>query len=407
MTPARKPSGSSSRTTTPQAVQKGKVLRALMKRNGVIIAAVILGGFFGWFARSSVILREGSFAANDIATVRELLKASYDGDIDQSKQAEGAIRGLVASLGDPYTTYMDVAEAKDLADDLKGELSGIGVEVGIKNNRLTVIAPIDGTPAAKAGIRAGDVIALIDGKDSSQMTLDEAVKNIRGDKGTTVNLTIIRGNEKAREVSIVRDTITVSSVSQEIKDGNVGYIRLRRFGDDTDLAFRNATADLASKGVKSVILDLRDNPGGYLDSAVTVASEFVGTGTIVEERSRHFSEPKTMTANPGGNLTKVKVIVLINQGSASASEIAAGALKDNGRATLVGERSFGKGSVQEVRKLANGAQLKVTVAHWYTPNGVNISKEGIAPDVEVKFTNDDYNANRDPQLEKALDLARQ
>ena len=188
-------------------------------------------------------------------------------------------------------------------------------------------------------------------------------------------------------------------------------MKLNQFGENTVDEWEAKVDEIKkawdAKKIKGMVLDLRDNPGGYLDSAVTVASEFVGTGTIVEERSRHFSEPKTMTANPGGNLTKVKVIVLINQGSASASEITAGALKDNGRATLVGEKSFGKGSVQEVKKLANGAQLKVTVAHWYTPNGVNISKEGIAPDVEVKFTNDDYNANRDPQLEKALELARQ
>ncbi|TXG76171.1 S41 family peptidase [Patescibacteria group bacterium] len=397
------------RSTSQKAAPKQKTASqsAWLQRVGIVVGALVIGTLIGWSSRSSVILRDGTFAANDIATVREMLKQSYDGDIDTSKQAEGAIRGLVASLGDPYTTYMDAAESKDLSDDLKGELSGIGVEVGIKNNRLTIIAPIDGAPASRAGVRAGDIIALIDGKDSSQFTLDEAVKNIRGDKGTTVTLTILRGTEKPREIAIVRDTITVASVTTTIKEGDVGYIRLRRFGDDTELAFRNAAAELASKGVKSVILDLRDNPGGYLDGAVSVSSEFVGSGTIVEERSRHFSDPKTMTANPGGNLTKVKVIVLINQGSASASEIAAGALKDNGRATLVGEKSFGKGSVQEVRKLANGSQLKITVAHWYTPKGVNISKEGIAPDVEVKLTNDDYNANRDPQLDKALELARQ
>ncbi|MEI7818606.1 MAG: S41 family peptidase [bacterium] len=374
---------------------------------GIAVAASIgVGLLIGWFARSSVIVRNGSFAADDIANVRELLKASFDGDIDESKQAEGAIRGVVSSLGDPYTTYLDKAQSKELSDDLKGELSGIGVEVGLKNNRLTVIAPIDDTPASKAGIRSGDIIALIDGKDSSELSLDEAVQKIRGEKGSEVKLTIIRGSEKPREVPIKREVIQVSSVKTEVKDGNIGYIRLRRFGDDTDQAIRAATADLASKGVKSVILDLRDNPGGYLDSAVTVASEFVGSGTIVEERSRHF-ESKSLVANPGGNLTKVKVIVLINQGSASASEITAGALKDLGRATLVGEKSFGKGSVQEVKNLRSGSQLKVTVAHWYTPKGVNISKEGIAPDVEVKTTSEDYNAGRDPQLDKALELSRQ
>jgi len=371
-----------------------------------VALAALIGLGAGWFGHSLVIQRGTNFIAADLANVKAILNDSFDGDIDKDKQGEGAIRGLVASLGDPYTTYLDASQSKELADDLRGELSGIGIEVGIKNNRLTVISPIDDTPAAKAGLRSGDIIALIDGKDSSELTLDAAVSKIRGEKGTEVKLTIVRGTEKPLELTVKRDKITVSSVKSEMRAGGIGYIRLRRFGDDTDAAIRAAAADLAQKGAKSVILDLRDNPGGYLDSAVTVSSEFLGSGTVVEERSRHF-ESKTLVANPGGSLTKVKVIVLINQGSASASEITAGALKDNGRATLVGEKSFGKGSVQEVRSLRNGGQLKVTVAHWHTPKGVNISKEGIAPDVEVKMTNDDYNANRDPQLDRALELAAQ
>lgn len=238
------------------------------------------------------------------------------------------------------------------------------------------------------------------------MTLDTAVDKIRGEKGTEVKLTILRGSDKPLELTIVRDTITVSSVKYEVKPGGIGYIRLRQFGDDTDTAIRAATADLAKQGVTKIVLDLRDNPGGYLNSAVTVSSEFLDSGTVVEERSRH-SESKTLVANPGGALTKVKLIILVNGGSASAAEIAAGALKDNGRATLVGEKTYGKGSVQEIKNLSDGNQLKVTVAHWYTPKGVNISKEGIAPDVEVKNSSEDYNAGRDPQLDKALELAAQ
>ena len=370
-----------------------------------IVIALILGLGFGWVVRGTTITR-GSQAVADLAGVKQILKDNFDGDIDGEKMSQGAVRGLVASLGDPYTTFLDKTQSKALSDSLKGELSGIGIEIGLKNNRLTVISPLDGSPAAKAGLRSGDVIGLIGTEDTSEMTLDTAVDKIRGEKGTEVKLTILRGSDKPLELTIVRDTITVSSVKYEVKPGGIGYIRLRQFGDDTDTAIRAATADLAKQGVTKIVLDLRDNPGGYLNSAVTVSSEFLDSGTVVEERSRH-SESKTLVANPGGALTKVKLIILVNGGSASAAEIAAGALKDNGRATLVGEKTYGKGSVQEIKNLSDGNQLKVTVAHWYTPKGVNISKEGIAPDVEVKNSSEDYNAGRDPQLDKALELAAQ
>ena len=370
-----------------------------------IVIALMRGLGFGWVVRGTTITR-GSQAVADLAGVKQILKDNFDGDIDGEKMSQGAVRGLVASLGDPYTTFLDKTQSKALSDSLKGELSGIGIEIGLKNNRLTVISPLDGSPAAKAGLRSGDVIGLIGTEDTSEMTLDTAVDKIRGEKGTEVKLTILRGSDKPLELTIVRDTITVSSVKYEVKPGGIGYIRLRQFGDDTDTAIRAATADLAKQGVTKIVLDLRDNPGGYLNSAVTVSSEFLDSGTVVEERSRH-SESKTLVANPGGALTKVKLIILVNGGSASAAEIAAGALKDNGRATLVGEKTYGKGSVQEIKNLSDGNQLKVTVAHWYTPKGVNISKEGIAPDVEVKNSSEDYNAGRDPQLDKALELAAQ
>lgn len=338
--------------------------------------------------------------------VQDILSRKFDGDIDQTKQTEGAISGLVASLGDPYTVYMNAATTKELSNELKGELSGIGIEVGIKNNRLTVIAPIDGTPAAKAGIRSGDIIALIDGTDSSALTLDEAVNKIRGEKGSEVKLTIVRGSQNPQELKITRDNITVSSVTYEMKDNQIGYIKIRRFGDDTIEATRAATADLKQKGAKAVVIDLRDNPGGYLDGAVRVTSEFQSSGVVVEQRSRFSKQGSKEEAVSGGLMTDIPVVVLINGGSASASEIMAGSLKDNGRATLVGEKSYGKGSVQEMVDLSNGNTLKVTVAHWYTPKGVNITKEGIKPDIEVKNSTEDFNAGTDPQLQKALETAK-
>ncbi len=347
--------------------------------------------------------------------VQGILQQKFDGDIDPQKQSEGAVAGSVAALGDPYTIYLDEKSNQELSNDLKGELSGIGVEVGQKNGKLTVIAPIDGTPAAKAGIRSGDYIAAIDGVDSRSLTVDEAVSKIRGEKGTKVKLTIVRGSEQPKEIEITRDLINVPSVSYEMKPGNVGYIKIRRFGDDTSAMVRSAASTLKSQGAKSVVIDVRDNPGGYLQTSVDVASQFMSDGVVVEERSKHTKD-KTINAQSGGLMTEIPVIMLINNGSASASEILAGALKDNKRATLVGEKTYGKGSVQEVVCLSGsslfgsdckGAALKVTVAHWYTPDGVNISKEGIKPDTEVKLTNEDYDAGRDPQLIKALELATQ
>jgi carboxyl-terminal processing protease len=313
----------------------------------------------------------------------------------------------VAAGGDPYTTYMDAKESKALADDLGGKLSGIGAEIGIKNNVLTIIAPIAGTPAEKAGLRAGDMIARINGEDTSNMGVDTAVSKIRGKADTQVTLKIGRaGTPEAFDVTITRANITVPSVTWSMKNGNVAYIKVSRFGDDTTTLIEQAATELKGQGAKKVILDLRNDGGGYLNAGVAVASEFLDPGKlVVEERTGGTSRDK-LTATGGAQLGGLPAVVLINGGSASASEIVAGALHDNKAAQLVGEKSFGKGSVQEIKTLPGGAQLKVTVAHWYTPGGVNINKEGIKPDVEVKLTTDDYNAGHDPQLDKALELLK-
>ena len=346
--------------------------------------------------------------------VQSILRQKYDGEIDYGKFSEGAAAGAVASLGDPYTVFLDQQNNKELADDLKGELTGVGIEVGQKDDKLTVIAPFDGTPASKAGIRAGDIIATIDGEVTSSLTIDQAVNKIRGEKGTVVKLGIIRAGELLKEIEITRELISIPSVSYEMKDGKIGYIKIRRFGEDTASLVKSAGASLKSQGAKAVIVDVRDNPGGYLEAAVEVASQFANKGVIVEERSRN-SKPKLEYAIAGGTMIDIPVIMLINGGSASASEILAGALNDNDRATLVGEKTYGKGSVQEVVCLSPvfmnsdcpGASLKVTIARWFTPAGINISKEGIKPEVEVKLTDEDINNSKDPQLEKAIELAKQ
>lgn len=348
--------------------------------------------------------------------VNDILHAKYDGEISAEKQSDGATAGMVASLGDPYTTYLDAKSNTELNNQLAGKLSGIGIEIGIKNNRLTVVAPIDGTPASKAGLRAGDIIVSIDGQDTSSMTVDEAVGKIRGEKGTDVKLGIIHPGSSLQEIVITRDDITVPSVSSEIKPNNIGYIKIRTFGNDTAQQINKIANEMKNQGVKAVVIDVRDNPGGYLDSAVKISSEFLKQGVIVKEKSKH-SKDKTFSASGTGTLTDVPIVMLINGGSASASEILAGALHDNGRATLVGEKTFGKGSVQEIVCLkdsgfslgsdCNSDALKVTIAHWFTPKDVNISKDGIKPDVEVKLTNEDYNASLDPQLIRALEVAAQ
>ncbi len=388
-----------------------------IKKNLLLVGLGFMIGIFSFWLIG--IINSPSLSKKKIDTtlldkVQSILQNKYNGELDYQKMSEGAAAGAVAALGDPYTTFLNEASNKELNDDLAGELSGIGIEVGQKNDRLTVIAPIDGTPADNAGIRAGDYIAAIDGVDSRTLTIDEAVKKIRGEKGTKVKLTIVRGSESPKEIEITRDLINVPSVTSELKADNVGYIKIRRFGEDTAQEVRKAGLELKLQGAKVLVIDVRDNPGGYLQSAVDVASEFYSEGVVVEERSRN-SKTKVDNAKPGGALTDIPVIVLINEGSASASEILAGALNDKDEAILVGEKSYGKGSVQEVICLNNilfsnnckGPSLKVTIANWFTPNGVNISKEGIKPEFEVKLTEDDANNNRDPQLDKAIELAKQ
>ncbi len=339
---------------------------------------------------------------NQLNSTYELLQRKFDGKLDSAKVMDGARAGIVASGGDPYTVFMDSKAAKALDDQLNGTLSGIGAEIGIKNNKLTVIAPVAGSPAEKAGLKAGDYIAEIDGKDSSSYTLDEAVSHIRGKAGTKVTLTVVRGSSEPKKITITREVINVPSVKWSMKPGTIGYINVTTFGSDTTEKVNQAATELKSQGATKIILDLRNDPGGYLPVAVDVASQFMSEGkVVVDERQRGRSTQK-LSSHGGGTLQGMPVVVLINGGSASASEIVAGALRDDIGAKLIGEQSFGKGSVQEVVKLDGGSQIKVTVAHWFTPSGKGIDKVGIKPDIIVKQTNDDFNASRDPQLDRAL-----
>lgn len=331
--------------------------------------------------------------------VYDLLKQKFDGELDMQKLQDGMTRGLVASAGDPYTTFLSTSEAQEFQEDLDGTFTGIGAELLEQNGSVIISTPLSGFPAEKAGVRSKDIIVKINGEDATSMSVTDAVKKIRGEAGTTVKLTLLRDGSQI-EIPIVREKITVPSVESKILDGNIGYLKITRFSDDTAQLSSEAATEFKSKNVKSVIVDVRNNGGGLLDSSVKVAGLWLDNKVVVEEKEGGKTKASLRT---GGNppLAGIPTMMLINEGSASASEILAGALHDHGAATLVGVKTFGKGSVQELIDLPGGAKLKVTVAHWFTPKGVNVNKEGIKPDIEVKLSEDDFKNQRDPQKDRA------
>jgi carboxyl-terminal processing protease len=330
---------------------------------------------------------------------------NYDGKVDYNKLIYGAVDGMVKAVGDPYTMFLDSEQAKKFNEDLEGSISGIGAEIGIKDDRVIIVAPIGGSPAQKAGLMPQDIILKIGDTDTKGMDLSTAVSKIRGDVGTKVKLTIQRG-DKTRTYEITREKIEIKSVRWEVKSGNVGYIEISRFDSKTKNLLKEAIEDLKDKQVKAVVLDLRNNPGGYLDTAVDVGSEFIKKGLVIVTEKRETGSGKREDYRSSGKSkltdSNIPMVVLVNEGSASASEIVAGALQDYHRAILIGEKTFGKGSVQSIENLGQGATLHITVAHWYTPNGKNIGKEGLRPDITVKLTEEDAKNNRDPQLDRAL-----
>lgn len=328
--------------------------------------------------------------------------------LDAQKMVYGAISGMLKASGDPYTSFFDPEERKAFSQDLGGSFEGIGAELGIKDNLLTIIAPLDSSPAQKAGLRAGDKILKIGDKIVSDMTIDESVSLVRGKKGTEVKLTILpQGEKDTREVSVIRDTIEVKSVKLEFKNDNIALLQITKFGENTDKEFNIAVASILSKNTKGIILDLRNNPGGLLDKSIDIASKMIPRGKVVVSEEDSFGKKEAFETTGGDVLSQIPMVVLINEGSASASEILAGALRDNQKLTLIGMKSFGKGSVQELINLPGNSSVKVTVAKWLTPNGDYIMEIGINPDVEVKMTTDDYINDKDPQLDKALEVLKE
>ena len=334
-------------------------------------------------------------------TYQELV-ANYDGKLDTQKLIYGANRGLVEAAGDPHTAYMDPDETKEFDKSLSGQIGGgIGAEIGLRNNKPTIIKPLENSPAQKAGIKAGEVIVKVNDEASSDWSVEKVVSKIRGEVGTSVKLTLLSGGQ-TREVSVVRQNIVSPAVESEI-DGEIGILKVNRFGDDTVSLSRKYASEFVEKGVKKVILDLRNNPGGTVGAAQGLLGIWLDNQIAMTER-RGSEIVKTLRTTGAPILGNMKTVVLINGNSASASEITAGALREYGKATLVGQKSYGKGSVQIVLGLPGGSQMKVTEARWYTPKGKNIDKTGIEPDVKVDLSSDDVNNNVDPQMDKAKSL---
>ena len=334
-------------------------------------------------------------------TYQELV-ANYDGKLDTQKLIYGANRGLVEAAGDPHTAYMDPDETKEFNKSLSGQIGGgIGAEIGLRNNKPTIIKPLENSPAQKAGIKAGEVIVKVNDEASSDWSVEKVVSKIRGEVGTSVKLTLL-SDGKTREVSVVRQNIVSPAVESEV-DGEIGILKVNRFGDDTVSLSRKYASEFVEKGVKKVILDLRNNPGGTVGAAQGLLGIWLDNQIAMTER-RGSEIVKTLRTTGTPILGNMKTVVLINGNSASASEITAGALREYGKATLVGQKSYGKGSVQIVLGLPGGSQMKVTEARWYTPKGKNIDKTGIEPDVKVDLSSDDVNNNVDPQMDKAKSL---
>lgn len=331
---------------------------------------------------------------------------SIDKISDQDK-VYGAIKGLVDSLDDPYTTFLDPEEKKIFEEDISGSFVGLGMEVGVRDKVLTVISPLKNTPAYKMGIKAGDIILKINDQLTSNMTIDEAVTLMRGEKGTEVSITIYRkGEDASREIKIIRDTINVPVLDTFLREDRIFVIKLYSFSANSASLFKDALIEFSKAKTDKLLIDLRGNPGGYLDSAISISSWFLPSGKTVLIEDYGENSKQKIFRSKGYNVfnDKLKLVVLIDNGSASASEILAGALQDHKIAKIVGEKSYGKGSVQEVVDITPDSILKITIAKWLTPNGNSISEKGLTPDYEIALSEEEIKENKDPQMDKAVEL---
>ena len=381
-----------------------------------IIIVICLGiGFFGG-------LKYDAYRAQNINAIKpeevdlssfwqawNLLHDNFFGKSELKTQdlIYGAIEGMVKSADDPYTVFFPPAESKAFTEQIQGSFGGVGVEIGMRNNVLTVIAPIKDSPAYIAGIQSGDSITKIDDKPTDGMDINEAVTLIRGKKGTSVMLSLYReSNNNLFDVKVIRDTIKIPATEWKMLDGNIAYLQVSVFSQNVDQEFQKAAVEISKSSATKIILDLRNNPGGLLDSSVNLAGYFLEEGkTVMIERESGGQETIFKTRH-SALLKNYPLVVIINKGSASASEILAGALRDNRNVTIVGETSFGKGSVQDIFDMPQGATVKITIAKWFTPNGNSIDEDGIKPNVEITRSDDDINNGTDSQLDKAMEIIK-
>ena len=359
---------------------------------------------------SSVYSKNDLYEKIDLfGEVIENIKEEYVDDVDQSEMMDSAINGVLQSL-DPYSAYMSPELFKEMQTDTKGEFGGLGIEIGMEAGVVKVISPIEGTPAEQAGIKAGDYIVKIGKEQVQGKSLMEAVKLMRGPVGTTIDLTIRRKNvKKPLEFKITRKVIEVQSVNSEIisKEKNIGYIRLKSFNENSDNQFLKILKKFESKKkIKGYVIDLRNNPGGLLAQAINITDFFLDDGEIVSTKGRKISETRKFFARKGDEINGKPLVVLINNGSASAAEILAGALKDHKRAIILGENSYGKGSVQSIIPLKNGGGMRLTISKYYLPSGKSISEVGVTPDILVKEIEDNFsiNSEKDNQLNYSIKL---
>lgn len=410
----------SQKNTTGSPVVQTQNFNAARYISMLVVAVMIFGfGYVAGQSKKSFLpqlhtqkqVANGLPANLDYSSVEDVydkLRVGFDGQMTTQKLQDGLKEGLAQATGDPYTEYFNAADAKSFNDQLKGTFSGIGAELGKDaNNNIIVISPLAGYPAEKAGLKAQDIIESVDGVTTAGLSVDEAVTKIRGKEGTKVTLKVIRNKNQELSIDITRAQIKIASVKSSILDGNIGYLQITQFSDDTSDLARQAAQKFKDANVKGVILDLRYDPGGLLDAAVNVSSIWLDAKQVVLQEKRGGVVMHTYNANGNPILKGVKTVVLINEGSASASEITAGALRDNRVATLIGVKSFGKGSVQQLENFDDGSLLKVTIAHWFTPAGTGIDKKGIEPDKTVKNSDDDVKNGTDTQKQAAIDYINQ
>lgn len=325
-----------------------------------------------------------------------------DRPVSERDMFYGALEGVLHSLEDPYSVFLDPEFAKEFNQDLEGTFSGIGAEIGLRDELIVVVAPLQDSPASQAGLMAGDAIIAIDEEDAIGLTVGEAVNKIRGEEGTTVTLTILReGADEPFDVSIERGEIHINSVEWEIREDNIAVVEIYMFNDETTALFQDAVQEILTQDVDGIVLDLRNNPGGLLTEAINVAGFWINGQTVVIQKVGDRMEEYSATGV--ARLSGIPTVILVNGGSASGSEILAGALQDYGVATVIGETTFGKGSVQEYYEYGDGSAVKITVAEWLTPEGRSINETGIDPDIFIEYTIEDFNEERTPQLDAAID----